>query len=200
MCQSIVSCFGHGLVAVGGSRQLGTAGQAVLADLAVAIAGSGRSVGVGCCIGADAAVITALSGSQTLYVFAAFGPVSPPWAARHHSAPGAWSGSALAAVATAVAAGSRVHWWAGGDVTVPLAARLSQRTRTLARAAAGGALIAFASPGCLAVGSLLLARQVACRGLPVIGLAHGFSPALLPLLGAGQWSPVAGNTALWVSQ
>ena len=53
-----------------------------------------RGVAVGCAVGGDALVVSsalALGASSRLRVFAAFGPVSPPWPAARVSAPGASS-------------------------------------------------------------------------------------------------------------
>ena len=53
--------------------------------------------------------------SSRLRVFAAFGSVSPAWPSARVSAPGASSSvSSVSGVASALAAGVSVSWWAGG--------------------------------------------------------------------------------------
>ncbi|HZB08356.1 MAG TPA: hypothetical protein VE525_04495 [Rubrobacter sp.] len=95
----------------------------------------------------------ALGASSRLCVFAAFGPVSPPWPAARLFAPGASSSvSSVSGVAGALAAGASVSWWAGGGPTVPLAGRLASRSSALVSAvAASGAgrdFVGFVSSAC----------------------------------------------------
>ncbi|MBK1733644.1 hypothetical protein CKO41_18150 [Thiococcus pfennigii] len=83
---------------------------------------------------------------------------------------------------------------------MPLAARLAGRTRAVARACTAGAVVMLATPA--SRGSLLLARSVAARGLPVVAVCWGFPAAALPPAGAGAWSPLGAagpaRLALWV--
>lgn len=94
-----------------------------------------RGVEVGCSTGADALVLStalALGASSRLQVFAAFGPISPPWPAARVFAPGASSSvSSVSGVASAHSAGAAVSWWAGGGLAVPLAGRLASRSAAL---------------------------------------------------------------------
>jgi len=111
-------------------------------------------------------------------VFAAFGP----------GGAGSCPVSSVAGVAAAAAAGVQVRWWAGGGPSVPLRARLARRSAALvSSASAVVAFLASPAPGG-SVGALSLA---ASRGLPAFACACGFSPALLPPLGAGSWVAVA---------
>lgn len=160
--------------AVAGSRSL-PAGSVPRIQSALAAMGP-VPVAVGCCVGADAAVLAALPASR-LAVFAAFGP----------GGQGACSLSAVGPVGMACAAGAAVTWWAGGGLTVPLAARLAGRTRAVVSAASAGLLLFPASPS--SRGSWLAAQLAVARGLPVVVVPLGFHAAALPLLGPGGWSP-----------
>jgi hypothetical protein len=95
----------------------------------------------------------ALGASSRLCVFAAFGPVFPPWPAARVFAPGASSSvSSVSGVAGTLAAGASVSWWAGGGPTVPLAARLASRSSALvsavAASGAGRGFVGFVSSPC----------------------------------------------------
>jgi hypothetical protein len=189
--ESILSLLRPGVVAVGGSRLLSPEGQRQLATVAAAVVASGRSLAVGCCVGADAAVISALSGSPNIHIYAAFGP--------EPDSPGSWVCSAVSTVSRAVAAGSPGSWWVGGRGHLPYKHRLAQRTLVVARLGVGGCLVGFGRFG-PHKGSLLLASACACRGYPVVGLADGFAVADLPLLGKGRWFSLGYSAACWVSQ
>ncbi len=195
---------GSGAVAVAGSRSLPSGGAAVVAGVVKSVLGSGRSVVVGCASGADAAAVSAaLTAGEAgrLRVFAAFGPVSPPWRAARYSAPGAFRSSAVSAVAAAALVSVPVVWWAGGGPNVSLCARLAARTRAVVSAASAGLVVFFSSPD--SRGSLLAARSAVGRGLPVVAFPLGFPAAQLPALGAGVWSLVSGASAsasAWVWQ
>jgi hypothetical protein len=161
-----------------GSRALAPASLAAL-GLAVAALPASASVVVGCAAGADQAALSAVvaaGGAPRLSVFAAFGPVSPPWPAAHYSAPGAWSGSAVAAVAAALSAGASVTWWAGGGPSVPLAGRLAARSVACVRAvaAAGGVWCSFP------------ARPVPVGLVPAPSASRCFSGS-----GNGSWASLA---------
>lgn len=160
--------------AVAGSRSLPAGGAEVIAQ-AVAALPSGP-VAVGCCVGADAAVLAALPASR-LAVFAAFGP----------GGQGACSLSSVGPVGMAAAAGAAVTWWAGGGPAVPLPARLAARTRAVVGAASSGLLLFPASPS--SRGSWLAARLAVARGLPVVVVPLGFPASSLPVIGPGAWVP-----------
>jgi hypothetical protein len=191
--------FAPGAVAVAGSRSLPPEACAVVSAVARELIAGGCSIVTGCCVGADAAVLTALAGAGScaagapLRVLAAFGPVSPPWPAAHYTAPGASRDySAVAAVAEALLAGADVRWWAGGGSDVPLRARLSRRTRAVV-AEASALVLLPSSPAVVGSGSWLAASAAADRGLPVVAFPLGFPAAALPSLGAGAWVPVGGS-------
>jgi len=160
---------------MGGSRQAAGAQANWFSALARAFTARGSQVVTGCCLGADAAVVSGLAGSQALKVFAVFGA----------NGSGSWQWSAIAAVQAHASAGGRVNWAVGAWPGRQLAKQLSARTATVARAATSGAVVLFAAPR--SRGSTLLARSVAARGLPVIAVAWGFPASQLPSLGAGSW-------------
>jgi hypothetical protein len=199
--------FSPGVVAVAGSRSLPPEASAVVAAVARELVVGGCSIVTGCCVGADAAVLTALAGTgscaagaprgtPSLRVLATFGPVSPPWPVARYTAPGASRDhSAVAAVADALLAGADVRWWAGGGPSVPLRARLAARTRAVV--AEASTLVLFpASPAVAGSGSWLAAQCAVARSLPVVAFPLGFPPAALPSLGAGAWGPV-GSAGVW---
>lgn len=160
-------------VAFGGSRSL--ASSPVVVPVVAAVLGGGARVSVGCCVGADALVVSAALGCRParwsqVSVLAAFGPG------------GAGSAGALSSVAGVAAAaqfGASVAWWAGGGPAVPLRARLAQRSAAVvagAAAAGRGALVLF-SPG---AGSLAAALPAAVRlAVPVFVFAPA-APSALP--------------------
>ncbi|ADE17002.1 conserved hypothetical protein (plasmid) [Nitrosococcus halophilus Nc 4] len=186
--------FPAGVVAVAGSRSLPPGGSGLVSQVAGALVRSGQSLVVGCCVGADAAVLSFGSGSLgRVRCLAAFGPVSPPFRAPsgRYSAPGAWSGSAVREVAEFLLAGGSVRWWSGGGPSAPLPVRLAARTRAVVAVASVGLVVFFASPS--SRGSLLAARCAASRGLPVLAFAVGFPGSALPPLGSGSWAPCSGS-------
>lgn len=124
------------LVGFCGSRSLPSPSSALVSRVvgAVLAAPGDRGVAVGCCVGADQAVISSVlavpGAASRLSVFAAFGPVSPPWPAPRVSAPGASSSvSWSSGVGAACHAGASVRWWAGGGPAVPMAGRAWPRAR-----------------------------------------------------------------------
>lgn len=182
------------VVALAGSRSLPAGGSALVSRVAGALARSGRSLVVGCCVGADAAVLSFGSRSPgRVRCLAAFGPVPPPFRAPsgRYSAPGAWPGSAVREVAEFMLSGGAVSWWSGGGLSVPLPSRLAARTRAVIAEASAGLVVFFGSP--LSRGSTLAARLAVARGLPVVAFPLGFSGSALPSLGAGFWAPVDGS-------
>lgn len=176
---------GGGVVAVAGSRSLAGAGLALVGPVCRSVLASGRSLVVGCAVGADAAALAAVPPSAAR-CFAAFGP----------GGAGAWRGSAVSAVAGFAAQGGAVSWLAGGPLSVALPARLASRTSAVVGAASVGLVVFFASPG--SRGSALAARLAVGRGLSVFAFACDFQASLLPPLGAGAWVPVCGAGA-WSS-
>lgn len=183
-----------GVVAFAGSRHLCAAFAPLVASAVRSVLRSGRSVSVGCCVGLDALVLRSLvpqaRGGDVC--FAAFGV----------GGVGSCSLSAVAAVAGFSSLGGAVSWWAGGDLSVPLPARLAIRSAVVIAAASVACVVFFSSPG--SRGSLLAASLAVKRGLPVFAFACGFCPSLLPLLGSGAWSAVGGSGVwagafVWVS-
>jgi hypothetical protein len=169
-----------GVVAVAGSRALPASGAALVVRVASDLAAGGASFAVGCCSGADAALLAAVPGSvppSLVHCFAAFGP----------GGQGAGPFSAVPAVQAFAASGGCVHWWAGGPASVQLRSRLAGRTRAVIGAADAGLVAFFGSPS--SRGSLFACRLALSRGLPVVAFPVGFPAAELPFLGAGSWVP-----------
>lgn len=190
-------------VGFGGSRSLPSVGASgglvarVVASLSsLARPGASVSVFVGCCSGADAAVLSAAlpwsvsapPGFAAVRVFAAFGP----------GGVGSWRCSAVPLVLSAASAPRcLVRWWAGGGASVPLVARLRARSRALASALPVGssAFVAFFGPGS-SRGTAGSCRAAVARGVPVFAFPVGRSS--LPSLGAGSWVAVGGS-GVWAS-
>jgi hypothetical protein len=183
--------FTGGVVAVAGSRVLPAGGSELVAEAARVLAGSGCSLVVGCCRGADAAAFSAVPVSR-VRVLCAFGPAGE----------GAGPASAVSPVLAFAVAGGAVAWWAGGGSSVPLFARLARRTRAVVSHASSGLVLFPSSPE--SRGSWLAAELAVARGLPVVVVPLGFAPALLPSLGAGRWvranaSGMFGGAWRWVA-
>ena len=80
------------LIGFSGSRSLPASASPLVAGVVRSVLRSGRGVAVGCCLGTDRLALSAALGvpgaAPRLSVFAAFGPVPPPWPAPRVSAPG----------------------------------------------------------------------------------------------------------------
>jgi len=179
-----------GVVAVAGSRVLSASGYALVVRVVSDLATSGTSFVVGCCTGADAALLSAVPGSvppSLVQCLAAFGP----------DGVGACPFSAMDQVSAFAGSGGAVQWWAGGSASVPLYVRLANRTRSVIASADSSLVVFFCSPD--SRGSLLACRCALLRGLPVLAFPVGFSAVKLPVLGAGCWvqSPYQ-NGYLWI--
>jgi hypothetical protein len=169
-----------------GSRSLPSAGWGVCRLLAARLARSGFSVSVGCAPGADLAFVSALcavpGAAARLSVFAVGGPSGAGFPSPSVSLP---------VLRRAVSRGARVSWWAGGPAAAPLVSRLPARSSAaLASVVSGGGLprVAFgvvSSPS--SRGSFRSLRLAAAAGLSCFVVPVGFSPRLLPRLGAGCW-------------
>ncbi|MBE0435237.1 MAG: hypothetical protein IBX56_05465 [Methylomicrobium sp.] len=167
-----------GVVAVAGSRALPASGSALVVRVVSDLAASGASFVVGCCSGADAALLSAVPGSlppSLVRCLAAFGP----------GGVGSGPASAVDRVAKFAGSGGSVQWWAGGPASVPLRVRLAARTRAVVGSASAGLVVFFGSPS--SRGSLLACRCAVARGLPMLAFPVGFSADRLPCLGAGFW-------------
>jgi len=113
-----------GVVALAGSRVLPASGAALVVRVASSLASCGNSFAVGCCVGADAALLSAVPGivpPSLVRCLAAFGP----------GGAGAGPASAVSGVSAFARSGGLVRWWAGGPASVPLGVRLAVRTRGL---------------------------------------------------------------------
>jgi hypothetical protein len=205
-----------------GSRDLAP-GAANIASVVSVLVDDGADLVTGCAMGADAQVIRAAlaqgaPGAMALSVLAAHGPVAP---SSRYSAPGAWSGSAVADVAAAQRLGAAVTWWAGGGPDVALRARLARRSlatvRLVASSSCGSQLIAWPSrlplypfragpwPSC-GSGTWASAAAAARLGVPVVVFPVGELVSVRlsswPALAAGgSWSPltsgVFAGAAIW---
>jgi hypothetical protein len=208
-----------------GSRDLAP-GAANIAAVVSGLVADGAHLVTGCATGADALVIrSALDlgarGAGALSVLAAHGPVAPSSPASRYSAPGSWSGSAVADVASAQRAGASVSWWAGGGPDVALRARLARRSlaavRLVAASSCGSGLVAWPSrlpplpfragswPSC-GSGTWASAAAAARLGVPAVVFPVGemvnVPLSSWPALTAGgSWSPltsgVLAGAALW---
>lgn len=185
-------------VAFGGSRSLSSSLLCSRVSSVVgAVLASGASVSVGCCVGADAQVVSsvlAAGAASRLSVFSAFGP----------GGVGSCSVSAVSGVLAVSAAGGRVAWWSGGGPAVPLAARLARRSaacaQSVAPAGAGvllwpgaGSLAAFA-PAALAAGLPLFAFAP-CAPLAVPGCVGGWAAS--SFVGFSCWAWLPGQPSLF---
>lgn len=198
------------VVGFSGSRSLPSEGApgGLLAQVVAQVREQCHRVSVGCCVGADAAVMRAVlptlrssrSGDPQLLVFAAFGV----------GGAGSCSLSAVGPVGSVAAlsvspghgcvAGARVRWWAGGSASVPLARRLSGRTRAFVASVAAGppgsCLVSFLAPR--SRGTLFSVSLALRAGLPVAVFPVGGAvlPSSLRGFGPVVWSPAA-SSGLW---
>lgn len=172
------------LVMLAGSRDLAP-GAANIAAVVSDLVADGAHLVTGCATGADSLVIRAAlalgaQGAEALTVLAAHGPISPSLLGSRHSAPGAWSGSAVADVAAAQRAGAAVSWWSGGGPDVALRARLARRSlaavRLVAASSRSSGLVAWPSR------------------LP----SYPFRAGAWPSCGSGTWASVAAAARLGV--
>lgn len=170
-----------GVVAVCGGRSLGPAFAPLVSRVCQSLVASGRSLAVGCAVGADALVLGAGLPVSAVQCFAAFGP----------SGLGSCQFSAVSAVQGFAASGGRVSWFAGGRGLRSVSAALVGRTGCVVSAASAGLVCFFASPG--SRGSFLACQLAAGRGLSVVAFPCGFPPSALPLLGPGSWVPCGGR-------
>jgi len=180
------------VLAVAGSRNFSANGSAFVIQITSDLAASGYSFVVGCCSGADAALLSAVPGSippSMVRCFSAFGS----------SRAGAVPSSAVDQVFKFSRSGGSVEWLAGGALSVLPWVRLANRTKQVINAANAGLLVFFSSPR--SRGSLLACRCAVSRGLPVHAFPIGFSASELPVLGAGYWlKSMEENGYLWVNK
>ena len=198
------------VVAFAGSRSLPFDRHTVeeVSRVVAAVVAAGRTIAVGCSVGADAAVLScrlalpfpeSTSGSA-LRVFAVGGK-------EGEKMTGFWSGSAVSVVSDAAElarspghgcfAPVQMNWWAGGEHAVLLRRRLAARSSAcVAAAAAGGkgsGFIAFTWVG-PSVGTWRSARLAAAAGLPVIVFPCG-GAEFKSLAPGGRW--VQAGSGVW---
>ncbi len=200
------------MIGFAGSRSLPSVGQkdGLISRVVGSAVRVGRSIAVGCCVGADAAVlqsrlempIHADTSGIKLNIFAAFGP----------GGEGSCSLSAVRPICDLAVPLARspghgcyrpvtVNWWAGGGASVPLSARLAARSSALVSAVANTsrpALVAFVGPG-KSIGTWRTVRAAFAAGVPVYVFPVGCSVLSFPSVhpdarfwlgvgGGGVWS------------
>lgn len=155
----------------GGSRSLPRSGFSFVTRVVSSVLQSGSCVHVGCCSGADAAVVSAARRSPArLRVFSAFAS----------SGAGSCPVSAVSAVRSAAASGVHVSWLAGGPLSLPLRARLIRRSLA---ALAGCSAAVFFLPGS---GSLSVAAHAVRSSIPVFVFQRA-CPSAPPRGCIGSW-------------
>ncbi len=179
-----------GIVAVAGSRNISASGSALIIEITADLAIKGNSFVVGCCSGADAALLLAAPGSIPPSMIRCFASFSSNGA-------GAAPSSAVAQVSKFSDCGGSVEWLAGGSLSVLPWVRLANRTKKVINSANAGLLVFFSSPR--SRGSLLACRCAVSRGIPIVAFTVGFSGSELPVLGIGSWVYLDSyNGYLWV--
>lgn len=200
---------GRAFVGFCGSRRLPVGARSFVGAVVRAVVARGFGVATGCARGADSFAAQGAVGHAPLVVFSAFGPQG-----------GGFSGSAVDLVRS-LASDPRavVHWWAGGDQSVPLGRRLKERSlswlRFLCEQADLGArvgVVAFVSGGWAASpGSWWSVRAAIRCGLPVVVFPCAFVggqlvwgeqacpasrlPCLVRWVGGGRWVPA--GSGVW---
>ena len=160
-----------GAFAIGGSRSLSLAGQALATAATAALLGAGYRLVVGCCVGADAAVIRSALGTghaRQLHILSAFGPITPSRAG--FGAAGTCNLSAVSAVQAARLAGAQVTPWAGGGADLAITQRLALRTSRVGSLATAGGLVILDNrlgPGGQRLASAVALRHLQCWALTV---------------------------------
>jgi hypothetical protein len=163
-------------IAFVGSRSFSNA--ALVSQVVAAVLPSGASLRVGCCVGADALVLSAVvaaGAASRLSVFSVFAP----------GGVGALPSSAVSAVHHAFLAGARVSWRVGsrGGLPLPVRARLAVRSRWVVGGASVVVCFWSGSPR-FRSGSLVAAAFGVAQGAQLV--AFGGRPPALPSL-AGVW-------------
>jgi len=174
-----------GVVAIVGSRSVPHGGSRLVARVSGALTRTGYTLAVGCAYGADAAVFNSVfSGSvpvSSVQCFSMFGK----------GGEGHCQVSAVYMVSCFAAVGGSVSWWSGGGSSVPVRARLINRTRAVVSAASVSVVAFFSSPS--SRGTFRACQFGVIRGLTIIAFPLGFSGSSLPSLGSGSWVPVGGS-------
>ncbi len=182
------SCAASRVLLVG-SRGLSSQFAPLVFRVVAAFRSARRSAAVGCASGADSFALQACLALQV--------PVEV-FAVGSRAGSGFWRCSApLAALR---AAGSAVHWLAGGPLSVGLSARLVGRSRaalaSLCLFGSRAGVVGFlSSPS--SRGSVATLVRAAAQGLPVVVFPCGFCPSRLPALGSGCW--VVAGAGVWAS-
>ena len=169
-----------------GSRGLPSSTSGLVSSVVSAVLSSGASVAVGCCGGADQAVLSCLPSGAPVSVFAV----------GSASGAGFWSGSAPLSLLRRFP----VRWLSGGPLSVPLRGRLARRSDALLSfvRASGGSLVVFvSSPPSVHSGSWRLVWSALFSGVPVVVFPvagcplpsfSGLFPVSWSVAGSGVWS------------
>jgi len=188
-----------GSVAICGSRSLPSSASALVTQVTQSLLSANRSISVGCATGADQAVIYACIAHGPLFslsIYAIGGQCGSGFAG---------SVSALNTVNQAASSGASVHWWSGGNQSVPVRQRLV--SRSLACAGSAQSLVGFVTlpPSQTWSGSGLwrscgsgtwsTVAAANARGIPVVVFPVGAWFPLPHLPVPGTWV-VAGN-GIW---
>lgn len=187
-------------VMVCGSRNCPTEGVGIVRDVVRSVVVSGRSLSVGCAVGVDAVALAegVRIAADQVRLFSVFGPGGVGAVGKV---------SNITGVGHAVSAGVAVEWWAGGGASVPVRARLANRSLSCVRSVLGGGLVAVvtsypsrpfgrgAFPSC-GSGSWSSVAAAVLLGVPVVVFPLGISARVLPSLPvAGQW--VSAGSGVW---
>ncbi|CAK0771319.1 membrane hypothetical protein [Gammaproteobacteria bacterium] len=175
-----------GVVAVAGSRSLPSSAAPLVSAVCQSVVRSGRSVVVGCALGADALVLSAGLPLASVSCLAAFGP----------GGAGSCPASAVGVVSSFAAAGGSVSWLAGSSLSRPVRARLGARSAAVVAAASVACVVFFSSPS--SRGSSLVVSIAARRSLPVYAFPVGFAGSALVAPAGFKWVS-SGCSGVWSS-
>jgi len=167
-------------------------GSALIVQITSEFAARGSFFVVGCCSGADEALLSAVPGSIPPSMVCCLSAFSS-------KGKGAAPSSAVDQVFEFSRSGGSVTWLAGGSLSVSPWVRLANRTKQVINSADAGLLVFFSSPR--SRGSLLACRCAISKKIPVIAFPIGFSSSELPILGAGYWAKNTEDKGyLWVKK
>ena len=193
--------IGAPVAGICGSRKLSGKWVGLAARVGKGATAAGLDIATGCCIGADALIMSAsILGhwADRLTVLAAFGP----------NGAGAVDASAVSLAQAAQVAGAAVKFWMGGGPKLPAAARLIRRTSALAAYTGGqpnAPMIGFMADACPAdmsparlaagtgSGSWACLRLAAAYKRQIFVFWCGKGAPDLPAHWGGAWRPVGGG-------
>lgn len=202
LASSPVVDIGAPVVGICGGRYLSAKWLGLAARVGNGATAAGFEIATGCCVGADALIMSASvigHWADRVTVLAAFGP----------DGAGAVDASAVSLVQAAQVAGADVRWWMGGGPKIPSYARLVRRSVALAAYTGGhdGApMIGFVDMACprtVGAGKKYRARQgeTGSGSWTALSMAAGHGRQIfvfwcaagapdLPAHWGGSWRPV----------